>query len=206
MTRFSLLYCGIAALIVGSSSAAADDTIAVAKQPESAAAAAPVAPDITAPAAPVTQAAIEAGSAGPITSETPQQIGASTMDTAALADATKGTTPLLLELNAFSQVDKACRVTFRVQNKLPVGVGDMALELVLLDWDGMTSRFILVRTGEVPAGRSRIRQFDMANMDCTDLGGVLLNNIDVCSGNGLTPELCLDRVAVSSLTSARFEY
>jgi hypothetical protein len=43
-------------------------------------------------------------------------------------------------------------------------------------------------------------------MDCADLGGVLLNNIDACSGNGLTPDLCLDRVAVSSLTSARFEY
>ncbi|MEJ0097766.1 MAG: hypothetical protein WDM84_07360 [Bauldia sp.] len=82
----------------------------------------------------------------------------------------------------------------------------MALELVLLDWNGMTERFILVRAGEIPAGRMRVRQFDIANMDCDNLGGVLLNDIDDCSGDGLTPGACLDRVAVSSLVSAKFEY
>jgi hypothetical protein len=82
----------------------------------------------------------------------------------------------------------------------------MALELVLLDWNGMTERFILVRTGEVPAGRTRIRQFDIANLECDDLGGILLNDIDDCSGDGLTPDVCLDRVSVSSLVSAPFRY
>jgi hypothetical protein len=200
MQRLHLVFCSCAAaLLINSYSAVADDATT------SGVAAAAVAPDITAPAPPLAQAAIETAPAG-AASGLLQDTGVATMDTAALADATKGTTPLLIELNAFSQVDKACRITFRIQNKLPVGVDDMALELVLLDWNGMTSRFILVRTGDVPTGRSRIRQFDMANMDCTEFGGVLLNNIDACVGNGLTPELCLDRVAVSSLTSAPFEY
>jgi hypothetical protein len=114
--------------------------------------------------------------------------------------------PIAIELNAVAQVDKTCRLSFRIRNTLKVSVKDMAMELVLFDGDGMTERFVVVRTGEVPAGRSRVRQYDMPNLDCDILGSALLNDVSECDGDGLTPEVCLDKISVASRTYATFEY
>jgi hypothetical protein len=124
----------------------------------------------------------------------------------AVAAAPAKSMPLSLELNAVTQAEKTCRLSFRISNDMKAPVEDMALELVLFDWNGATERFVVVRTGPIPEGRSRVRQYDMPDLDCTLLGSVLLNDISECNGPGLNPGVCLDQVAVASKAAATFEY
>src|SRR4051794_16492660 len=73
---------------------------------------------------------------------------------------------IAVELNDATPNGPACRLSFVVSNGDAASIDDMAMELVLFDRTGRVDRFIVARTGKVPAGRSRVRQFDMAGADC----------------------------------------
>lgn len=74
------------------------------------------------------------------------------------------------------------------------------IEAVLFDTEGRVATLTLFDLGSLPAGRPRMRQFDMAGLSCDDLGAVLVNGIDACEGAGLTPAACLDGLRLSSNT------
>jgi len=154
----------------------------------------------------VAAAAIAAVTAIPAVAAEVASATSTAPDAAGTAVASARKMPLRLELNAVTQADKTCRLSFRITNNMKASVEDMALELVLFDWNGATERFVVVRTGAIPEGRSRVRQYDMPDLDCTLLGNVLLNDISECTGPGLDAKLCLDQVAVASRAAATFEY
>lgn len=112
---------------------------------------------------------------------------------------------IALELNDASANAKACRLSFVIANEQAAAIDDMALELVLFDKAGRVERFVVVRSGKVPAGKDRVRQFDIPETACGDIGRVLLNDVKECAGNGLTPPLCSDRIKAVSRTAIGFE-
>lgn len=109
--------------------------------------------------------------------------------------------PITLELNDVAANGGACRLSFVIANEQTASIDDMALELVLFDKDGRVKRFVVVRSGKVPAGRSRVRQFDIPATTCEGIGRVLINDVKECAGDGLTPTTCADRITVSSRTA-----
>ena len=62
------------------------------------------------------------------------------------------------------------------------------------------AKLTMLDYGALPAGRPRVRQFDLAGQRCDGIGGVLINGIGTCEGDGLTPSACLDGLRLSSDT------
>jgi hypothetical protein len=110
-----------------------------------------------------------------------------------------------IELNGSDANAKACRLSFVVTNEQTAAIDDMALELVLFDKAGRVDRFVVVRTAKIPAGKNRVRQFDIPETACADIGRVLLNDVKECKGEGRTPALCADAIAVSTRAAIAFE-
>ena len=97
-----------------------------------------------------------------------------------------------IELNSVETHEAGCRITFMAKNGLPGDAKSLVLETVLFTRAGEVERMTLFDMGALPAGRPRVRQFDVGSLDCADLGRVLINEVATCEGDGLDPDTCLD--------------
>ncbi|MGI3210588.1 hypothetical protein ACROSR_05660 [Roseovarius tibetensis] len=91
-----------------------------------------------------------------------------------------------------------CRVTFVIRNDLGAAIEKLVTEAVLFDTKGRVATMTLFDFGALPEGRPRVRQFDLAGSSCDDIGEVLVNGIGTCEGDGLSPEICLAGLRLSS--------
>jgi hypothetical protein len=108
---------------------------------------------------------------------------------------------LSLSLNAARTTEAGdCRLTFVTRNMLGADIVALVTEAVLFDPEGRVATLTLFDFGSLPADRPRVRQFDMAGLSCDNLGEVLVNGIDACEGEGLSPAACLDGLRLSSDT------
>jgi hypothetical protein len=108
---------------------------------------------------------------------------------------------LSLDLNSLSATEAGgCRLSFVIRNGLGADIDTLVTEAVLFDAGGQVATLTLFDFGSLPAGRPRVRQFDMAGLSCDGIGGVLVNGIATCEGAGLTPAACLDGLRLSSQT------
>jgi hypothetical protein len=114
------------------------------------------------------------------------------------AEATDQNTGLALELNQLEPSERGCRATFVIGNRLGARVDALAFELALFDADGAVSGLITLDAGSLPNDKTRVKRFALPGVDCERVGRVLLNDVSQCDGKGLTPAVCLDRMAVSS--------
>ncbi|MCX5520101.1 hypothetical protein OSH10_16795 [Kaistia defluvii] len=135
------------------------------------------------------------------------QLGAALalMAATSVAEAQPAPPSLSIELNGAEANAKACRLSFVIDNRLSTGIDDMALELVLFEQDGRVNRFVVVRTAKVPAGKSRVRQFDIPETSCPSIARILVNDVKECSGAGLTPGSCAESIQVATRTDMRFD-
>jgi len=111
-----------------------------------------------------------------------------------------GASHLSIELNSVEQQDGTCRLTFVAENRLGSDASAVVLETVLFDTSNQVVDLTLFDFRELPDGSPRVRQFDMAGLDCASLGRVLLNGVHACTGTGLTAELCAAGLRWSSRT------
>ena len=127
------------------------------------------------------------------------QTSAQTSETAATPDAS-----IALELNNATDYDSVCRLSFMVRNGLDTAIDDMGLEIVLLSSEGLAQDFMMLRTGSLIAGKRRVRQFDLPDVSCGDIGEVLINDVADCQGEGLTASSCLGVLDLSTKTDIKF--
>lgn len=111
-----------------------------------------------------------------------------------------------VELNNARPQGDGCRLSFVFQNSLEQTIEGLSLEVVLFDGEGLVDRFLVLKTGLLPAGKARVRQFDVAEHDCGSISRILVNGVTDCAGEGLTPRTCLEALAVSSRTDTELEY
>lgn len=103
-----------------------------------------------------------------------------------------------LELNRLEAAGDGCRLSFVFRNGMAGTIEAMALELVLFDDQDRVAGLIAIDAGRLPAGKMRVRQFDIAQTACSGIKRVLVNDVTACKGSGLASATCLDAVAVSS--------
>ena len=103
-----------------------------------------------------------------------------------------------LELNRLEKVGDGCRLSFVFRNGLSGTVEAMALELVLFDGEDRVAGLIAIDAGRLPAGKTRVRQFDFPATACSGIARVLVNDVAACQGGGLAPGRCLEAIEVSS--------
>lgn len=100
-------------------------------------------------------------------------------------------TPFLsVELNTADQAAGSCRLTFVAQNSLGADLAAAVLETVLFDTSGQVIDLTLFDFKDLPDGSPRVRQFDLAGVQCASLGRVLLNGVHACTGLNLTADIC----------------
>lgn len=94
--------------------------------------------------------------------------------------ATDGT--LALELNRVDQVAAACRFTFLAENRIGADISSFTAETVIIDADGVVERLTLFEFGNLPESSPRVRQFDVPDLVCAEVGRILINGVSDCGG------------------------
>ncbi len=121
-----------------------------------------------------------------------------------LAHAAAAETPapagLAIELNAAETVDADCKLTFLITNNLAAPLDKAIYETVLFDQSGTVDRLTLFDFGTLPIGRPRVRQFVVPQTTCENLGRILFNGAQTCTGEGLDAGVCETDLAPSSRT------
>ena len=105
---------------------------------------------------------------------------------------------LSIELNAAEQVDESCRMSFLIRNGHEADVESAVFEAVLFDAEGRVDRLTLFDFGTLPAGRPRVRQFLLSNLDCGSLGQVLINGAETCEAGELGEAACTEGLELNS--------
>lgn len=111
---------------------------------------------------------------------------------------------LTLELNALQPSERGCRFTFVATNNLGGEVSQVAFELAIFNKAGMISRLTIVDFKELPEGKTKVRQFDFPNIDCSDLGRVLVNDATQCAGDGINADACIRNLKTQTGTEVTF--
>lgn len=111
---------------------------------------------------------------------------------------------LKVELNGLEQVDKACRMTFVVENALAATITKAVFEVALFDAKGLVERLMVLDFRDLPKGRTRVRQFDAADTSCGGVSRILVNDATECAGEGLDPEACIAALRTSTTTPTKF--
>jgi hypothetical protein len=107
---------------------------------------------------------------------------------------------LTIELNAVEPQAGACRLVFLATNALGADLSALVVETVVIDRAGKVVLLTLFDFRDLPQGRPRARQFDLAGTDCATLGRVILNDIHACTGEGLDRAACKAGLQWSSRT------
>jgi hypothetical protein len=105
-----------------------------------------------------------------------------------------------VELNAIQPVDGGCALTFMVENGLPDDIEKLVTETVLINTNGRVDRLTLFDFGDVPSGRTRVRQFAVPQFECGTFGRLLVNGASTCLIGGTESEVCDSRLALTSRT------
>lgn len=112
---------------------------------------------------------------------------------------------LTLELNGLEPSTGGCRLTFLVRNGLGAALEKAAFEIVLFDKAGLVQRLTVLDFKDLPDGKTKVRQFDLAETDCAAVGRVLVNDAVACDGDGVEAGACIRHLdAATKATDVTF--
>ena len=111
---------------------------------------------------------------------------------------------LALELNALQAAETGCRVTFLATNALGGTLDRAAVELALFDAGGTIVRIVTLDFKNLSQGKTKVLQFELADLACDGIGRLLVNDITACEGTGLLPTACLDGLVTTAKPSVEF--
>jgi hypothetical protein len=110
--------------------------------------------------------------------------------------ATTGT--LSIEINDLTPSDKGCKLTFVAANALPQSLSKASFEFVLFDEKGLVERMAVLDFRDLPAGKTKVRQFDLPGTKCEAVKSLLINDAPVCAGEGVAKDACMKALKTGS--------
>lgn len=93
-----------------------------------------------------------------------------------------------VELNKLQPVDGACRAYLVTQNLSDDRFDSLKLDVVMFDADGIVAKRLAIQLAPMPAGKTSLKVFDMADLGCDQIGQLLLNNVLECTTAPTSPE------------------
>ena len=111
------------------------------------------------------------------------------------ASAAKG---LDVELNALASSQKGCLFTFVAGNGLAQDLSKVSFEFVIFNHKGTVERLALLDFRDLPAGKTKVRQFDLPGTKCEAVKSLLINDAPVCTGEGVAKDTCMKALATGS--------
>lgn len=112
---------------------------------------------------------------------------------------------LEVELNALAGSQKGCLFTFLAVNGFAQDISKVSFEFVIFNDKGTVERLALLDFRELPAGKSKVRQFDVPGVKCETVKNLLINDAPVCDGEGLEKGRCMDGIVTRTKASAGLE-
>jgi len=105
-----------------------------------------------------------------------------------------------IELNNIALRNDICQVFIRVGNKSDTTYSAFKIDLAFFDNDGIINDRVLVDLAPLRARKTSIHVFDMPDLECGNVGEVLLNDITECVAEESenTPADCFAAVSLSS--------
>ncbi len=98
---------------------------------------------------------------------------------------------LSIELNDLAASQEGCKLTFVAENGLSQSLDKASFEVVLFDRKGLVERIAVLDFRDLPSGKTKVRQFDLAGTRCEDLGSLLINDSPSCTGEGIAADACM---------------
>ncbi len=86
---------------------------------------------------------------------------------------------------------RGCKLTFVAENGLSQSLDKASFEVVLFDRKGLVERIAVLDFRDLPSGKTKVRQFDLAGTRCEDLGSLLINDSPSCTGEGIAADACM---------------
>lgn len=99
-----------------------------------------------------------------------------------------------LELNKLEAAGDACRAYLVLRNRTDDAFATLKLDLVMFDGDGIVARRLAVDAAPLPAGKTSLKVFDIAQLACPRIGQMLLNGVLDCAGAAGPYDDCLARL------------
>lgn len=121
----------------------------------------------------------------------------------AQAEEPVSTAGLDIELNATSQTEAGCQLSFLLTNGHQADINTAVFEAVLFDTAGSVTLMTLFDMGKLPATRPRVRQFVLPGMACEGLGQLLFNGAQRCESEALAPDACTEGLTLHSRTAIK---
>jgi hypothetical protein len=112
---------------------------------------------------------------------------------------------LEVELNALAGSQKGCLFTLLAVNGFAQDISKVSFEFVIFNDKGTVERLALLDFRELPAGKSKVRQFDVPGVKCETVKNLLINDAPVCDGEGLEKGRCMDGIVTRTKASAGLE-
>ncbi|WEK06464.1 MAG: hypothetical protein P0Y65_09555 [Candidatus Devosia phytovorans] len=109
-----------------------------------------------------------------------------------------------LELNALHPAAAGCRVTFLATNELGSQLDRASVEMALFDSAGTIDRIVTLDFRALSQGKTKVLQFELAGLDCDNVGRVLINDITACEGPDLVATACLAGLVTTTRSDIAF--
>lgn len=107
-----------------------------------------------------------------------------------------------VELNGVQQTETGCRLTFVAANRLGQDIGRAAYEVALFGTDGLVKRLTVLDFKDLPDGETRVRQFQLPDLECANLGRILVNGSTAC--DGAMDGACMQRLEATTRSPVAF--
>lgn len=95
-------------------------------------------------------------------------------------------------------------MTFVVTNGLDRDIDKAAYEIGLFNSEGLVERLMVLDFQALPEGKTKVRQFDLAQTDCARIGRVLINDETACEGDNVSPGACIRDLVTTSRADVEF--
>ncbi len=112
---------------------------------------------------------------------------------------------LSIEMNDLAPSEKGCKLTFVAGNALPQSLSKVSFEFVLFDGKGLVERMAVLDFRDLPAGKTKVRQFDLSGTKCEAVKSLLINDAPVCEGEGIAKDACMKALKTGSKSSVELK-
>lgn len=109
-------------------------------------------------------------------------------------------TSLSIELNGLQATEEGCRLTFVAANRLNEDITRAAYELAFFNEKGLVERLTVLDFQSLPADQTKVRQFDLPDLDCGNLERILVNDATACEATDTA--VCMERLETTARDDA----
>lgn len=131
--------------------------------------------------------------------------GAISAGTAAQAQDAAAAGGLSVEINELVPSEKGCKLTFVAGNAMAQSLAKVSFEFVLFDEKGLVERMAVLDFRDLPAGKTKVRQFDLPGTKCEAVKSLLINDAPVCTGEGVAKEACMTGLKTGSKSAVELK-